>query len=164
MINEKSQENILEITEDLLKKAGFDAKVKISETSASAVLPVVSIESEQDLSILIGKNGQNLTALEHLVKIIANKKQTTPEENNEKPQFILDINDYRRFRTNYIIEVARTAAQRVLSTQKAEALVPMNAYERRLVHTELTSFPELQTESIGEEPRRRVVVKLLLAG
>jgi len=72
---------------------------------------------------------------------------------------LIDINDYRKSRTNYLMDLARQAVGRVRNTQKAEALVPMTPYERRVVHMELASCPDITTESIGEEPHRRVVIK-----
>jgi spoIIIJ-associated protein len=159
---ENDYNQVLETTRDLLEKAGFQADVRLVEGGlGGSFLPVVSIESEKDLSILIGKNGQNLNALEHIVKIIALRKAGI-NENRSAGNFAVDINDYRKSRSHYILEVARSVAQRVIGSQKAEALTPMNPYERRLVHTELASYKEIQTESIGEEPHRRIVIKPLI--
>ncbi len=72
---------------------------------------------------------------------------------------VADVNDYRRSRTSYVVNLAKEAVMRVRSTQKAEALLPMSAYERRIVHMELASCPDIATESIGAEPQRRIVVK-----
>ncbi len=155
-----SKNIITEITKDLLQRVGFEGEVKLIENSQSGESKffTVSVESEQDLSMLIGKNGQNLNAFDHLVRLMVFRKLANTE-NKETANFIVDINDYRKSKTNYLIEVSRSIAKRVLQTQKAEALPPMSSYERRLVHTELASFKEVQTESIGQEPRRRVVVK-----
>lgn len=167
-MDEEIKNKIIEITKDLLEKVGFDGEVKISETGGAKTentapegnssFSVVSIESDKDLSMLIGKNGQNLNAFDHLVRLVVARKLANA--GNPAPlNFIVDINDYRKSKTNYLIDVARNIAKRVAQTQKAEALPPMSSYERRLVHTELASFKEIQTESIGQEPRRRVVVK-----
>ena len=111
--------------------------------------------------MLIGKNGQNLSAFDHLARLLVNRNLGTIAD-QQSINFIVDVNDYRKSRTNYLVDVARNVAKRVIQTQRAEALLPMNAYERRLVHTELALFKEVQTESIGQEPRRRIVVKPLL--
>lgn len=148
---------IVEIVQDLLGKVGFDGEVRLEEnTSGSSKFITVSVESDKDISMLIGKNGQNLYAFEHLVRLVAARKLANLEGNLN---FIVDINDYRKSRTNYLIGVAKDVAQRVIQTQKAEALSPMSSYERRLIHTELASYKEIQTESVGQEPRRRIVVK-----
>jgi spoIIIJ-associated protein len=150
-----AKNKIIEVIKDLLSRVGFNGNIRIVEKSTdSAGLVTVSIESDDDLSMLIGKGGQNLCALEHLVRLIVARKTPNLEGN-----FVIDINDYRRSRANYLIGVAREVAQRVIQTRKAEALSPMNSYERRLVHTELASFKEIVTESIGQEPRRRIIVK-----
>ncbi|MBI2670275.1 MAG: hypothetical protein HYX20_03990 [Candidatus Yanofskybacteria bacterium] len=164
-IKNKIEETVL----DLLNKVGFGGVVKLSDNTpvpANNDLTreekrsffIVSIDSDDDLSILIGKNGQNLSAFDHIAHLLVNKKLNN--YNVEFPiNFMVDINDYRKSKTNYLVDVARNTAKRVIQTQKAEALLPMSSYERRLVHTELASFKELQTESIGQEPRRRVVIK-----
>lgn len=153
------KEQIIELTKEMLKRAGFAGEVRVEDSDFSAALPVVTIESENDLSMLIGKNGKNLCALEHLLRLIALRKNQTV---SAPANFVLDINNYRRSKSKYVVEQARSAARRVIDTQKAEALAPMTAYERRLVHTELTVYKEIQTESIGAEPRRRIVIKPLL--
>lgn len=169
-MTEEQKNKIAEITRDLLDRAGFSGEIKFSEsTGESNSLTMLTIESDQDLGMLIGKNGQNLAALEHLVRVMTvrvmygNDKQWPPVEAAAAlPSFVLDINDYRKSKTNYLIEVARNVARRVVETRRAEALLPMTAYERRLVHTELAGYKEVQTESIGQEPRRRIVVKPLI--
>lgn len=155
-----SQQLIIDTVKEVLAKAGFQANVRAVDGGfGDSAIKVISIESDDNLSVLIGKNGQNLNALEHLVRIIAFKKVSDPTA--EFANFVVDINDYRKSRSRYILEMAKNIAQRVISTQKAEALLPMNAYERRLVHTELAGYKEVQTESIGEEPHRRIVIKPL---
>lgn len=167
---EDRKNEIIEITKDLLKKVGFDGEVRFVKSGPTGGrFATISIESDKDLSMLIGKNGQNLGAFEHLIRLIAGRRLarlsfaeqnldglTDPEDDLH---FIVDINDYRKSRTDYLIGVAKDVAQRVIQTQRAEALSPMSSYERRLVHTELASYREIQTESVGQEPRRRIIVK-----
>ena len=165
-MNEESKKSIIEITKDLLQRVGFDGEVKLIENdfgNSESTEPqinsfTVAVESDKDLSILIGKNGQNLNAFDHVVRLLVARKLGATEEKNPLT-FIVDVNDYRKSRTNYLVEIARNVARRVLQTQKAEALAPMSSYERKLVHTELAGYKEIQTESIGQEPRRRIVVK-----
>lgn len=156
MENLKASHPIISITQELLLRSGFSGEVALIPGGQGG-LPTLTIVSEQDLSMLIGKNGQNLNALEHLVRLIANRRQLVLDA----IPFILDINNYRRSRSRQLVELAKTAAQRVISTQRAEALIPMTAFERRLVHTELATHREVETESIGNEPRRRIVIKPL---
>jgi spoIIIJ-associated protein len=94
-----------------------------------------------------------LPALETALRLVAKRNNL----------FLLhaDINNYRREREKLIIELARAAARKVLLTKQEVELPPMNAYERRLVHVELVSRPDIKTESIGEGTERKVVVKLI---
>lgn len=143
------------IVQTVVEALGFETAVEVFPNEKDPTLKVVSVSSESDLSLLIGKNGQNLKAVEHIAKLITFKK--APEQAN----FILDVNDYRKSRAHFVIQNAAEVANRVRETKKAEALPPMSSYERRLVHIELASHPEVETESIGEEPQRRVVIRPL---
>ncbi len=159
-MDNQNSSKIVEITKDLLERVGFDGEIKFinnENEQNEQSFSIVSIDSNKDLSILIGKNGQNLSAFDHIVHLVASRKLGGVW--GKDLNFVVDINDYRKSKTNYLVEVARNVAKRVIQTRRAEALSPMNAYERRLVHTELASYKELQTESIGQEPRRRVVIK-----
>ena len=90
--------------------------------------------------------------LDYLVKLMANKI-------GEASPFFVDINNYRRERENLILELARAAARKVIATKQEISLPAMNAYERRLVHLELVSRPDVKTESVGEGKSRYVVIK-----
>lgn len=115
---------------------------------------VVSVHTPDSARFLIGRNGQNLHALEHIIRAMS-------VEENSKGTVILDVNDYRKSRTEYLVDVAKQTVTRVRNTQKAEALFPMSAYERRIVHMELAAYPDIVTESVGSEPQRRVIIKPL---
>lgn len=91
---------------------------------------------------------------ERLVNLLAKKQGL--EEN-----IFIDINNYRKERENLIIELAKAAARKVLLTKQEVKLPAMNAYERRLVHMELSTRPDVKSESLGEGPERHVIVKPL---
>jgi len=74
----------------------------------------------------------------------------------------VDVNNYRKERERLIVEIAKAAARKVLITKADVELPAMNAYERRLVHAELATRPDVKTESAGDKRDRRVVVKPLL--
>jgi len=114
---------------------------------------LVSVYTPENARFLIGKNGQNLKALEHLIKTISSR------QDEHYYNIVVDVNDYKKSRSSYIIDLAKQAVSRVRNTQKAEVLLPMSSYERRIVHMELASYPDVATESIGEEPQRRIVIK-----
>ena len=93
-----------------------------------------------------------LSNLDHILKLVA-KKRAVPES------VFIDVNNYRRKREEIIIEMAKGAARKVLAAREEVALPVMNAYERRLIHLELSSRPDVKTESAGEGKDRYVVVK-----
>jgi len=92
--------------------------------------------------------------LNHLAQLIAKK--------HGEQAIYFDVNNYRRERENLIIELAKAAARKVMSTKQEISLPVMNSYERRIVHVELAVHPEVTTESIGIGRGRYVVVKPLL--
>ncbi len=92
---------------------------------------------------------------ERLANLLAKKQGL--EEN-----IFVDINNYRKERENLIIELAKAAARKVLLTKQEVKLPAMNAYERRLVHMELSTRPDVKSESMGEGPERHVIIKPLL--
>lgn len=152
----EQDEEIRSIVKDVITSLGYSAAViEVFENEKDPTLKVVAVSSEEDLSLLIGKNGQNLKAIEHVARLLAFKK------NPERANFVMDINDYRKSRARFVVQHAVEVANRVKESKKAEALAPMSSYERRLVHIELASYPDVETESIGEEPKRRVVVRPL---
>jgi spoIIIJ-associated protein len=90
--------------------------------------------------------------LEHIVKLIA--------KNLKIDKVNIDVNNYKREREHIIVELAKAAARKVLLEKKEIILPPMNSYERRIVHVELATRPDVKTESIGEGSERHIVVKL----
>lgn len=104
-------------------------------------------------SMLIGEHGNNLSALEYLVKRIIKKKY------GEDQKFTLDVNDYRMKKLEDLKQDVKAAAKEVRLYKKEVPLRPMSSFERRIVHLLLAEYPDIATESIGEEPNRRVVIK-----
>jgi len=92
-----------------------------------------------------------LFALDYVINLILRKEG--------KPSFVVDLNFYRKERERLIIELARAAAHKAMVTKKDIELPAMNAYERRLVHMEITTHPELKTESVGTGRDRHIVIK-----
>ena len=128
-----------------------ELKEEVDDQNKKALL--VSLYTPENARFLIGKNGQNLKSLEQVLRAMFLKKLA--DFNN----IVADVNDYRKSRAMYVIDLAREVVTRVRSTQKAETLLPMSAYERRIVHMELALCPDVATESIGLEPNRRIVIK-----
>lgn len=106
-------------------------------------------------NLLIGERGVALAALEFVLKRILAKKY--PAEEGYK--FTLDINDYRMRRLEDLKQDVKSAARAVRMYKREVPLRPMTSFERRIVHLLLEEYPDIMTESTGEEPDRRVVIK-----
>ena len=144
---------IQETTEDIIKKIGIKSSVVIKE--ADGVF-FIDIESE-DSALLIGRGGENLFSLEHIIKLIHQK-----DFQNEEifPKIVLDVSNYRKNQTQILEQTAARACEKVLKYKQPEVLRPMNAYERRIVHVTLKKYEDIMTESVGEDPYRRIIVKI----
>ena len=140
------------ILEQLLAHIGFEARVEV-ETGETSRLNVVGEEREREgLGALIGRKGERLSALQHLVNLMLSREMGT------WTRVLVDVEDYRGRRERQLREIADRAAKRVVETGKMLQLEPMPALERRWVHLALKSNPDVATQSIGEEPNRRIVV------
>lgn len=116
-----------------------------------------NIESD-DSSLLIGKHGENMQALQTVAKLIVYKK--FPE--NKDFSLTLDVNNYRSRQEDSVIEMANRKADYVRQTGKSQSLPPMSPYFRRVVHMHLMQpeFDDLETESHGQGSYRQVKIKL----
>ena len=116
-----------------------------------------NIESD-DSSLLIGKHGENMQALQTVAKLIVYKK--FPEKKDFS--LTLDVNNYRSRQEDSVIEMANRKADYVRQTGKSQSLPPMSPYFRRVVHMHLMKpeFDDLETESHGQGSYRQVKIKL----
>ena len=142
------------IIEELLKNLGVSASVEYEESITKGL--VFNIASP-DSYLLIGRQGATLRALQILAQNLAAKQLKT-----ENPfWFILDVDDYKRKREWFLKEIAKAAAEKAKLTGRGQALETMPNYDRRLVHAYLQeNFPDIESHSVGDEPYRKVVVKL----
>jgi len=134
-----------EILTKLIKLMGFeDFSVSYDSDRSRFMIFINNLDSEELIWRLIND-------LNHLARVLTKKQ-------NQPPVFI-DINNYREKREGLIVELARATARKVAATKTEMPLPFMNAYERRLIHTELSSRPDVKTESIGEGGERRIIIK-----
>jgi spoIIIJ-associated protein len=147
-------EKIKDIISDFFSKAGIiNCEIKTIEIIDNRSLNAgISIE---DASLYIGEGGRNISAFENVLRPIL-KKQL-----GELPLLRLDINNYRSLKDESLRELARKAAHRARFYKKPVALETMSAYDRRIIHTELATHPDIKTESTGEGDNRRVIVKYI---
>jgi len=152
-ITDQNKEKITAMIKKIIGFMNLDCQVELREESGSeSKAMIISVYTPDNVRFIIGKNGQNLKAFEHLVRAMLLK-------NNDSRNIVVDVNDYKKSRASFVVDAAKQAVSRVRNTQKAEVLTPMSAYERRIVHMELASYPDVATESIGDEPQRRIVIK-----
>jgi spoIIIJ-associated protein len=158
---ELSDEQVLTIAEqvtgELLEKMHVRARLKaqIVPPQDENDQPMVMVEVQgDDLSILIGRRSETLNALQYITSLIVAK------EAGRWVPLMIDVQGYRARRERQLRVLARRMAEQVVHTGKRSALEPMPANERRIIHLELRDHPEVMTESVGEEPNRKVTIFL----
>ncbi len=141
------------ILEQLMDHLGFEIEVVV-ETGETNRLNVVGSDDEvhEALGALIGRKGERLSALQHIVNLMLSRQM------GEWTRVLVDVEGYRGRREKQLREIALRAADRVVETGKMLQLEPMPALERRWVHLALRGHAAVGTQSIGEEPNRRIVV------
>jgi spoIIIJ-associated protein len=140
------------ILETLMGHLGFDARVEVAAGETSRLNVVAQGDDRDALGALIGRKGERLSALQHLVNLMLSK------EMGAWTRVLVDVEDYRGRRERQLRELAERAAARVVETGKMLQLEPMPALERRWIHLTLRDHAAVATQSIGEEPNRRVVL------
>ena len=139
--------------ETTLKNMHIDAVVTVSDTELGKKIDV----SGEAAGVLIGHHGETLDSFQHLANLAANR---TENKKNPVPKISVDIESYRAKREETLRALARKMAHRVVKYKRSVMLEPMNPYERRIIHAELQSFPGVNTNSIGSENNRKVVIYL----
>src|SRR3954447_11140659 len=142
-----------EILETLMRPLGFEGvTVEIREGETSRLNVVGDGADREALGSLIGRKGKRLSALQHLVNLMLSRRT------GQWTRVLVDVEDYRGRRERQLVDLAARAAERVVETGKMLQLEPMPALERRWIHLALRDNEGVSTQSIGEEPNRRVVV------
>ena len=143
-----------EILEALMRHLGFDVRIEVEAGDTSRLNVVGNEDGHEALGALIGRKGERLSALQHLVNLMLSRRM------GEWTRVLVDVEDYRGRRERQLRDIANRAAARVEETGKMLQLEPMPALERRWIHLALRDHPNVATQSIGEEPNRRIVVLL----
>ena len=133
---------------NLLENMGIDAKF---ETNVREEQINIKIYSDKN-SILIGKNGQTLMAIQTVLR------QIVHNEIEVYPYILLDVENYKEKKNNHLERNAKRIAKEVLKTKIEVKLDDMNSYERRIIHNALADFKNISTTSEGEEPHRHIVI------
>lgn len=160
VIPSKKEDDVVEIAKEVLEKIldfmGLAASVEVSRPLAeeidTAPLPVTLNIKGEDLGILIGRQGQTLASLQHIVRLIVAHRLKAPIA------LAIDVESYKQRHCQALQELALRLAQKAESTGQAVTLEPMPATERRIVHLALAKHPEVITQSIGEGEARKVII------
>jgi spoIIIJ-associated protein len=130
-----------------------NAQVEIRNVQEQQGHHIVQAEIHgQDLDILIGRRAETLQALQYLVSLIVGK------EIEDWVHVVLDVEGYRQRREQQLRRLAARVAEQAIRTGRRQVLEPMPAAERRIIHLALRDHPDVTTQSIGEEPNRKVVI------
>lgn len=137
-----------EFLKEFLEKAKIEAETKVEIKEKCLYVSI----NGKNVGNLIGYRGDALYALENILKTIANK------ESENRVIVRLDIENYKQKRVETLKEFAKKKALIVEKTGKILTLEPMKAYERKIIHSALQDNPNVETRSIGQEPKRRIVI------
>ncbi len=149
------EETLEELLTEILKKLGTDFKKVTVEEEENRNF-TINIESDNP-SLLIGYHGDNIQALQHILKVIAWKKLQ-----NEQFNIIVDIDNYRKRQEDNVMALAERKVDAVRKTGRKQVLPPMSSYFRRKVHLMCmeSGFEDIETYSEGDGDRRQIIIKL----
>lgn len=152
-------EDALDVARDTVNELLLAMKVRANVTAHFGTaddergrVPLIVDVNGHDLSILIGPRAETLEALQYITNLIVGK------ELGRSIPLIVDVQGYRARREQQVRQLARRMAEQAVKSGRRQVLEPMPASERRLVHIELRDNPDVFTESIGEDPRRKVTI------
>ena len=144
-IAEYIKEKITELVSNMGIDAKFESKVRDEQIS-------IKMYSDKN-SILIGKNGQTLMAMQTILR------QMVFNEIGMYPYILLDVENYKEKKISNLERNAKRIAKEVQKTKIDVALEDMNAYERRIVHNAISNFKHISSASEGTEPNRHIVIR-----
>ena len=141
-----------EFLQNIFHEMNMEVDIAVAYNKEEQVVDIVL--TGEDMGILIGKRGQTLDSLQHLVSLVINK------HSEEYIRVKLDTENYRERRKETLETLAKNIAYKVKRTKRPVSLEPMNPYERRIIHAALQNDKYVTTRSEGEEPFRHVVIAL----
>ena len=147
---EQAEKNLIVFLDDIIEKIGQGLEYYIMHDEYGLI---VQIKGEKS-SMFIGHRGETMYAFQTIVSAVANRGISN------KVRVVINIENYKEKREKTLQELAKKVAKSVERTRRAVTLEPMQAYERKIIHSALQDSKTVKTVSIGEEPRRRVVISL----
>jgi spoIIIJ-associated protein len=140
---------------ELIQRMGFVAEIQVrwgEKEEGGRIRPLLVDLHGDDLSLLIGRRGETLSALQYITRLIVAKEASQPVA------VVIDVEGYRARREMQLRKLARRMADQAIDLQKTMTLEPMPSNERRIIHIELRDDPKVSTESVGERDRRKVTI------
>ena len=147
---EKAKENLEQFLKEFILKLPEGTVYSIEKTTEDIKVNITS----KGLGYLIGYRGETLYALQSILSSIASKGI------ENRVRVILDIEGYKEKREKTLEDLADKVAKTVIRTKKPIKLEPMQAYERKIIHSKLQQNTKVETISVGEEPYRRIIISL----
>jgi len=144
---------VSELLERMRVRAEVSAKYIEPQDSKDQRVVLVDVEGK-DLSILIGRRSETLNAMQYITSLIVNK------DLGRWVPLMIDVQGYRNRRERQLRQLGRRMAEQAIQSGRKQTLEPMPPNERRLIHLELRDHPQVFTESVGEEPYRKVTISL----
>jgi len=135
---------------DLLAKLRVSAETSVKTDGRSVLFEVELAEPGP----LIGRDGQTLSDLQYLFRLMVNRRL------GDFTYLTVDINSYRRRQREQVEQEVARAIELVRTTRRSQLLSPMPAASRRIVHMMVKKEKDLDTQSVGQEPSRRVIIKI----
>ena len=152
------QDELLNLAEETVSKLLYHMKLQAQvsahyEESDREDRRTIHVDVRgDDLSILIGRRSETLNAFQYVASLMVGK------EVQQWVQLVVDVEGYRSRRESQLRRMARRMAEQAIKTGRRQVLEPMSANERRIIHLELREHPAVTTESIGEDPYRKVTI------
>lgn len=141
----------LKYLKSILDALNINAMVEMRKKATGDVKYVITSEEN---SLLIGKGGKTLEAIQILIRQVVNQ-----DSEEEKYHVTVDCGGYKEQRLHQLEVLATKTAKEVAQTKVEAHLYPMNSFERRIIHSKLSDWRDVYTESEGEDKERHIVIK-----
>jgi spoIIIJ-associated protein len=155
-MKEKSTK-VLEKILDLMCVDSYE--IELSEIEDGTIRLNINELTDRDTALLIGRQGDNLYSLQYIWRTLV--REIYELENREEKMLALDVMNYKMRQIDSLTLLAKKMSQEVKDNGREIVLRPMNAFERRIVHMTLRGDDFVETESVGEEPERKIKIKFI---
>lgn len=149
---ERQADAVADFLEELLERMGIDAIAEPSSRGEHVYVDIVD-GSDEDLALLVGREGQTLDAIQELTRMAVGRQL------DERVRVVVDVGDHKKRQEDRLAAMGREAAERALESGDEVEMEPMNPYERKIVHDAVATVEGVESSSRGEDPHRFVVVR-----